>query len=806
MKKYLILMFCLLISQNENFIIDEISVEGNIRMSDENIKFIAGLEEGMYINNFNIQNSIKKLWSSNVYLDIRMDIEKGYLSNKLIIYVEEAPFINQIIFKGNKKISDKKLLEKLSVNEGDLLNYNNIKEGITSIIDYYKEKKFHNVKISYELEQNSLSPDLLKNTSKDIVISVNEGNKIRLKNIVFNGNDSFSDNTLIKQFQDSKPWRWYRPFKGDFNEEKYEIDKMILEDFYFNKGYKNFQIKSDSISYGNNEINIYIDLAEGDPHFIREISWDGNILKSDSTLIEVSQLNSGDLYNKKILNQQAIESVRTLYMNEGFLNFNIESVVRPVASEQNMLDIQFIINENEVFSINNIIITGNKKTHENVIRRELNIFPGEKFNRNKLYESMTDLWMLNFFSDVVPRVIPTSNDQIDLEIEVSEKNIGTANFSMGYNQIHGFQGGGGFEFPNFRGKGQTLSITYQRGLSGGNSLNDQNLYNNYSTSNVNQYESFSISYFDPSLFDTPNSIGVSLSHSERGQNQNSYWPFDTDNSRLSFRFGRRKLKWPDRYFRIMWSYTYSQDRSFANTIEDLTSYWGSSVEPYIDYSNNSYVFKTSGVSISQIITRDSRNRPEFPTQGSKIKLTSSLSGSFLGGNHDYTKNTFELNTFKPLREDYVVSQMFKIGGLTPIDMPENQRSVVPISARYFMGGSGMSYGETLRGYPENSIGPYDYRPRGGNLMLKYSLEFRMLFSSDPTVFGFLFADMGNVWSDYDVIKLTDLKRSVGIGVRLYMPMLGILGYDIGYGFDKTILDSGSSHGFEHHFVFGMPLN
>ena len=422
MKKYLILIFCFLLSQNDSFVVDEIKIEGNIRMSDDNIKFISGLEEGMYINNFNIQNSIKKLWNSNVYLDVRVDIEKGYLNNKLIIYVEEAPFINQIIFKGNKKLSDKKLSEKLSINKGDLLNYNDISESIDSIISYYKEKKFHNIKINYELQEDGLNQDLLKNTSKNIVINIDEGNKVRLKNIVFNGNNSFSDKTLIKQFQDSKPWKWYKPFKGDFSEDKYEIDKMILEDFYFNKGYKNFQIKNDSIAYNNDEIKIYLDLVEGEPHFIRDISWDGNILKTDSTLSEISKLNSGDLYNKQILNQQTIESIRTLYMNEGFLNFNIESIIRPVASENNMLDIQFIINENEVFSNNNIIITGNKKTHENVIRRELNIFPGEKFNRNKLYESITDLWMLNFFSDVVPRVIPTSNDQINLEIEVSEKN------------------------------------------------------------------------------------------------------------------------------------------------------------------------------------------------------------------------------------------------------------------------------------------------------------------------------------------------------------------------------------------------
>ena len=417
--------------------------------------------------------------------------------------------------------------------------------------------------------------------------------------------------------------------------------------------------------------------------------------------------------------------------------------------------------------------------------------------------------MLNFFSDVVPRINPISDNEINLEVEVVEKSVGTANFSMGYNQIHGLQGGGGFEFPNFRGRGQNLSITYQRGL-GNNYSTGQNMYQSYSTSNTTTYQSFSVSFFDPSIFDTPNSFGISISHSERGRNQNSLWPFDTENSRFSVRFGRRKLKWPDRNFRISWSYSHSLDQYFSDEEQQLIDYWqrsDNSIESYIEEENGLYIFNTSGTSISQIITRDSRNRPEYSTDGSRVNLTSTLAGAFLGGNHNYLKNSFEINSFtSPFSDKFVVSQTFKVGSLNYIETFDNGNSVIPISARYFMGGSGMSYGEMLRGYRENSIGPYQSGPTGGNLMFKYSLEFRMLFSNDPTVYGFLFADMGNVWSDYDIIKLTDLKRSVGVGVRLYMPMLGILGYDVGYGFDSAIIDGNQNHGWEHHFIFGMPIN
>ena len=801
-----------MISQNKGVIINEIEVVGNDILSSQNVKFISGLEIGMHVNDFNIQNSVKKLWDTKRYLDVQIEISESYLNNKLTIYVKEAPFIGEIIIIGNKKVSSRKLLGKLDFKTGDILNLYKINEGINDILDHYKDKNYHQAQIEYSIDgENS--------QKKNIIININEGRAIKLRKIIIDGNKHFSDRKIIKNFKNTKAEKWFSPLTwgGKLNEEEYLLDKKILENFYHNQGYADFQILKDSVIYSDKEISLYLNINEGDLYYIRQIFWEGNSIKSDSLLGEVCGISRGDLFNKgKIygdlfskenFGMSVLESINSLYMNEGFLDFNIESVIKPV-NNQDSLDIKFFITENEIFTVNNIIVSGNKKTDENVIRRELDIFPGEKFNRNKLYQSVTDLWMLNFFTDVIPKVNPISENEINLELEVVEKSVGTANFSMSYNQLHGFQGGGGFEFPNFRGKGQTVSVSYMRGL-GNNYSSNQSAYPSYSNSNISQSESFSVSFFDPSIFDTPNSFGISISHTERGKNQNSLWPFDTKNSRLSLRFGRRKLKWPDRNFRISWGYSYSLDRYFSEDRDLLVDYWqrsDNSIDSYIDKEGNLYVFNTSGISLSQTIVRDSRNRPEYSTEGSKFTLTTTLAGSFLGGNHDYFKNSFDINTFSSLSEKIVLSQVFKIGALDYIGDPNNANSVVPISARYFMGGSGMSYGEMLRGYRENSIGPYQTGPTGGNLMLKYSLELRMLFSNDPTVYGFLFADMGNIWSDYDVIKLTDLKRSMGVGIRLYMPMLGVLGYDIGYGFDSTIIDDGDAHGWEHHFVFGMPIN
>ena len=236
----------------------------------------------MSINNFNIQNAIKKLWDTNLYLDIRIDVDKKYLSNRLMIYVEEAPFINQIVFNGNKKVTNKKLIEEFSVKKGDLLNYNDINEAIISIENYYKNKNYHNVVIDYKIQSPEDKNQLIKVARKDVIVDIYEGKKIKLKDVIIEGNNSFSDKILIKQFQDLKIWKWYAPWKGDFDEEKYNINKLILEDFYFNKGYKDFHINKDSVIYEDDRINIYLSIEEGVEYFVREISWDGNVIKTDS--------------------------------------------------------------------------------------------------------------------------------------------------------------------------------------------------------------------------------------------------------------------------------------------------------------------------------------------------------------------------------------------------------------------------------------------------------------------------------------------------------------------------------------------
>ena len=290
--------------------------------------------------------------------------------------------------------------------------------------------------------------------------------------------------------------------------------------------------------------------------------------------------------------------------------------------------------------------------------------------------------------------------------------------------------------------------------------------------------------------------------------QGNYLPFDIQQHGGSLRWGRR-FKWPDYFFRGSWMIRGSQNKYIANNPTNFSQ--GFNLDDIsINEEDGFYSFTSAGISFTQVITRDSRNHPEFPTSGSRSIWTSTLSGSFLGGNQDYHKHELDFNWFTPLHKKVTISQLFKMGMLDKIEDADGERSIIPPSARFVMGGTGIPYGEMLRGYTENRIGPYG-STRGGDVMLKYSLELRVSLSENPTIYALSFLDMGNVWTGFDVLDPFDLKRSAGVGIRVFIPMLGMLGYDIGYGFDATEHDAymnlgiSEPHGWEYHLIFGMPF-
>jgi outer membrane protein insertion porin family len=799
--KFLLLMIVFVslgFTQSNKILIKNVEVEGIERLTASDIIGISGLRKGNEIDVSDIQKSIKKLWRSERFGDIQIYLDEETIEGVSIrIIVKELPVLESIEFDGNKKVSSETLKESIDLRVGGLLSDSETFKATESVKAKYYENNYHNV----EVELKTL--DGTRTFSRKLKFIIKENKKLKVAEINFAQNINFTDSKLIRQFKETKPFKWYFPWRGKYDSVKFDGDKELLRTFYTSKGYYDFIIENENIEFSKEGININLDVYEGEKYYLRNVSWDGNTIHTDLELNRRLGFQKGDLFDYERFQIALSEQVTPLYMDEGYFFFDLNPDIIPIGKDS--IDVNFNIVENNIVHVRKIIISGNDRTHENVIRRELKVYPGDIFNRKKLIDSYRDIIMLNYFETVVPNVIPINENQVDLTIDVVEKSADQAQFSMGYNGTYGFTGGGGVEFGNFRGRGQTLSVSYNRGI-GGDEYSQTYTDNNLSSAS---YQSFSMSFVNPWVFDTPNLVGISLYYSERGQTS-SYLPFDIHQFSASARWGRR-FKWPDYFFRGSWMLKSSNNSYYSSSDNDLIDYFGDSIESSITTDDEGQsIFNTSGVLLTQIITRDSRNHPEFPSGGSKFEWHSTFSGNILGGDEDYHKHQIKFQWFTPTVGKLVLMHSTNMGVIKELPSLDGNRSVISPNARFYMGGTGMPSGEMLRGYEDNSIGPYSVssygslRPRGGNVLLKYSAELRYPISESPMVYALLFAEVGNAWSEVSNIDPFNLKRSVGGGVRMYMPMIGMLGFDAGYGFDDNT-GNGKPDGWRTHFIFGMPF-
>ena len=767
-----------------------VEVDGNKLASETMIRYTAGLRQNEVINVADFSRAVKRLWQLGLFEDVQIKIDQETSDGFFItIHVQETPILGTVRYKGNKKLKDKQLQDELELYRGQRIKPHVLVESITKLKDFYSEDGF----LLAEVEATLVDPEgkiddsksdkdkQKRELTKDILFTIKENDKVKINIIRFQGNESYSGFRLRRVLKETKQQRWYLFWRSYFDGKKFDEDKLALETFYRNNGYRDFAILSDTTAVNDKQkrMDIVISVIEGPRYRYRNFSWDGNTLFNTKALNRALNLKRGDYFNEEEFNAAVYNNMQGLYMDRGYIYSRVDPQFTPVGEDS--LDIHFPIVENHQVNVRNIYITGNDHTHENVIRRELSIFPGDIFNREMLIRSQRNLLRLNYFSNVVPDVAPVDEDEVDLEIAVEEKSADRANANIGYSGVYGLSGGVGVEFANFRGLGQQFMISYNIGSR----------YNFYSSQPTSQFKSFSISFVDPMIFDTPNRVGASFYSTFRGQGTSYYFPLDLQMLGGSVQWGRR-FKWPDDYFRGYWVLR-TMKKTYEGTQEELDQY----VKGFSS---------TLGNSITQVVTRDNRDHHEFPTRGSKFTWESTLSGKMLGGNEDFFKHVLNFEWFSPTFWKFVLMSSFKIGVIQPLEDLDNQRSIIPFDEKFIMGGNGMPYGNMLRGYPDNSISP---GPTGGNVLLRSVTEFRVPISENPVIYGLLFAEMGNVWNTVNMTETFDvprdgaftLKRSAGIGIRFYMPMMGVLGFDMGYGFD-VIDNTGEKPGWNYTIIFG----
>ena len=773
------------------------------------VLYTAGLQKGQNVTAEDFRRAVKRLWDLGVFGDVQIEFnEEASDGISITIIVKESPVLAKIELEGNKKIRDKKIKEVLSYRVGMRIKPNFINSSINKIIKLYKEDGYFLVKVDASIE-----PIDKKNSQRNnITFTINEGKKMKIKDIIISGTgqnnfgwlatkswlpipkiirNKLSLYTLRRQLKDTKIRTWWRFWAASFDKKKFDDDLVALNSFYKDEGHRDFTVLSDSVFYNKKKRGLVVQISvnEGVQYKFRNFSWEGNSLYEEQILQTTLNLKKGDIFNQSGFDKAVFQDVQSLYMDRGYLYSNIEPFFTP--ADNDSIDVHFSVTENNKVYVRNINIYGNSKTRENVIRRELDVFPGDLFRRTLLQTSMRKLHVLNYFdpTSLAPNVVPVDEDEIDLDITLQEKSSDRASANIGVSGMYGMTGGGNLAFNNFRGKGQILSF----GFNVGTQVSMGNYYGR-----PGKYESFQVRFVDPMFRDTPNRIGFSLYYTVRGAGNSYYfYPFNQLSRGGSIQWGRR-LKWPDDYFRAFWDLRVRQAEYYSEDEELLREYVG-------DFR------KSTGISLTQNISRDSRDRAEFPTEGSSAILTSTFSGGVFKGDEHYHKHVLNLDWYTPTFWKFVLTSSLKIGTIKMLRVNNKGYTYIPPYERFIMGGNGIPYGTMLRGYPDNSIGPLTTTGRGvgGNTMVKYTTEFRFPFSENPVVYAMLFAEAGNVWHDtrlmstlrYERSNPLELKRSAGAGIRFFMPMIGKLGFDVGYGFDD-ITGNGEPQGWEYTIIFG----
>ncbi len=754
-----------------------ISVEGQYSGDPSAIIANTGLRVGdeLTIPSDQTRNVIERLYRLRLYNDVQIYIEKMIQNGVyLLIKVKENPRLERIDIFGNDELSKKDIEKKINLVKGQIIAPEDLSLIVRTLKLEYAKEGYLNAVIKPSLLQVS-------DTVNRVVLKldIDEGKKVKVNRIQFHGNEAISDDDLKGAMKETKERAWWKFWRTNkFDKKKYEEDKELLVKYYRKNGFRDAQILKDSLSFDgeNRFLTIDIYLYEGPKYYVRNITWEGNTIYSSEVLSERLGFNKGDVYNKERfeanLRQNKDENdVTSLYSDNGYLWFQVEP--EEIVVEGDSLDIVLHIREYNQFRIGAVNIKGNTKTYEKVIRRELLTKPMDYFSRQRIISSVRQLSQLNYFNPekITPDVRPVDDKTVDIEYSVEEKSSDTFNMSVGYSGAFGFSGGLGVSFNNFSvrepfkgGAGQMLSLDWQFGVS-------------------NYYRTFSIGFTEPWMFDTPTLFGISYFDTYQ-----SYYA-DLHYQGISLRLGRR-FKWPDMYFRGDWTIRYQKNE--YHPIGSSSSYY--------DYYYRQGI--TTQFGIAQVISRNSTDSPIFPTTGSSLALSSEV---YFGPKREdiarFQKHIVSAEWYIPLTTNNKLA--FMTSSLVAMIFGFEKNSYVPYQDLFYMGGTGLGQISVtpLRGYADRSIGPYDGEV-GGKSMMKQSVELRYALTLSPMpIYLLAFYEAGNVWLEHTVQNPLDLKRSAGLGLRLLINPIGMIGFDYGYGFD-SMERGGSRSGWNFHFQLG----
>ena len=808
------------------YTIDTITVSGIKTFSNQTVISYSQLRKGEKINipGDKISTVINKLWNLQLFSDINFyitQIQEDRIA--LEIEIEELPSLSEVKINGLKKGKIEPLINETELKAGKKLSESFLANTKNYIVNKFQKEGFLNTKVTF----NTIKDTINSNTFK-MVVNVDKGERVKIREINFEGNEVFNDKKLRSKLKKTKqkfPLRFWR--KSKFIEEDYDEGKQNLLDFYKERGYRDARIVRDTlVNNEDNSITINFDLEEGNQYYFGDISYLGNSVYTDYQLSQVLGIKKGDTYDGVLLKKRIADEkpdandLTNLYQNNGYLFSNINAV--EVSAENDTINFEIRVSEGKQASFNKISVVGNNKTNDHVIYRELRTKPGELYSKDMVVRTVRELGQLGFFDaeNINPdfKNVDPNAGTVDIEYGLTEAGASQIELQGGYGG-GGFIGTLGLSFNNFSLKNIFNFDTYKPLPMG----DGQNLSLRLQASQF--FSTYSFSFAEPWLGGRePVQFSTSLSHTVQYRydfltgraDESQYFQI----SGLTLGLAKR-LKVPDDFFTLSQAISYQY--------YDLNNYY-TGLFTFGDGSSNNLNY-TIALSRNNTYTN-----PIFPVGGSKFMISAKLTPPYslingidfsdLGDRKEFQLPNGEPDTAKIDQEKFRWLEFYKlkfsgewytsiIGKLVFkaqtdfgfIGAYNQERGNIPFE-RFYLGGDGMQQWamdgrETiaLRGYKNQSLSSRD----GSLLYNKFTLELRYPITLKPSasIFALSFLESGNGYNSFRDFNPFNSKRSAGMGVRIFMPAFGLLGIDFGYGFDSSNFNNDIANGWETHFIIGQ---
>ena len=812
--------------KGNEYILKDVSVSGLKNFNEQTVITYTGLKEGQKIRipGEQISAIISKLWKLDLFSDINFyltNVQDGEAS--IQIDIKELPTLSEFKITGLKKSKIETIVSETELKKGKKITENFIKTTKNYIVNKYKKDGFLNTKVSI-----NILPDSSEVNFSKMLIKVDLGERVKINQINFTGNEITKSSKLKKKMKKTKTKLFGRFWKkSKFIEKEYKEDLTSILDFYKEKGYRDARIITDSVITDNNNITINIDLQEGNKYYFGDISFLGNSVYSDAQLSRALGLFKGDTYNGVLLKKRISDNTKpdgedlsNLYQNNGYLFSNINPV--EVSVENDTINFEIRVVEGKPAYFNKITVVGNTRTNDHVIYRELRTKPGNIYSKSQIVRTVRELGQMGFFDpeQISPdfKNVDPNAGTVDIEYGLVEKGASQVELQGGYGG-GGFIGTLGLSFNNFSVRGLKDKSAYKPlPMGDGQALSLRLQANRF-------YNTASFSFSEPWLGGRqPVSFSTSISRTKQyrydyftGQaNKNQF--FEITGAQIGL---AKKLRVPDDYFQL--------SQSIGYQYYNLSNYY-TGLFTFGDGKSNNIFYQV-------ILARDNTFvNPVFPLGGSQFAISAKLSLPYsLFNNIDYDdlenqaeyqnedgepdqakidqekfkwlefyKVKFNGTWYTRLVDKFVLKTHAEFGFLGAYN---NKRGIIPFD-RFYLGGDGMSQyamdgRETvaLRGYTNQSLSSQD----GSTIYNKFSLELRYPITLKPSasIFALTFLESGNGYDSFREFNPFNAKRSAGLGIRIFMPAFGLLGIDFGYGFDSQFAGDLNAHGWETHFVIGQ---